>query len=137
MNADVVVQHFSNKVNNKSNPRPSALLPANWRQMDCLIRSAVKDTAAEDSQKLSQMLHQLQIQSEVLQHENNGLRDTLTAKKQCKAAGKPLNLQHEESYHGGTTFWLPSKFKRVREREAEKQQRDEAEAAAKLSKREF
>jgi hypothetical protein len=49
--------------------------------MDCLICSAVKDTAAEDFQKLSQTLHQLQVQNEVLQHENNGLRDTLTAKK--------------------------------------------------------
>jgi hypothetical protein len=30
MNADVVVQRFSNKVDNKSRPRLSALLPANW-----------------------------------------------------------------------------------------------------------
>jgi hypothetical protein len=121
MNADVVVQHFSNKVDNKSKPQPSALLPANWRQMDRLIHSAVKDTAAEDSQKLSQTLHQLQVQNEVLQHEKNRLRDTLTAKKQRKTAGKPLNLQHKESYHSGATFWLPSKFKRAREHEAEKQ----------------
>jgi hypothetical protein len=34
--------------------------------MNCLIRSVVKDTAAEDSQKLSQTLHQLQVQNEVL-----------------------------------------------------------------------
>jgi hypothetical protein len=46
-------------------------------------------------------------------------------------------LQHKESYHGGATFWPLSKFKRAREREAEKQQRDEAEAAAKSSKREL
>jgi hypothetical protein len=62
MNADVVVQRFSNKVDDKSRPQLSALLPANWRQMDCLIRSAVKDTAAEAFQKLSQTLHQLQVQ---------------------------------------------------------------------------
>jgi hypothetical protein len=137
MNADVVVQRFSNKDDDKSELRPSTLLPADWRQMDRLIRSGVKDTAAEDSRKLSRTLHQLQVQNEVLQHENNGLRDTLTAKKQRKAAGKPLSLQHEESYHGGATFWSPSKFERARERETEKQQRDEAEAAAKSSKREL
>jgi hypothetical protein len=46
-------------------------------------------------------------------------------------------LQHKESYHSSATFWLPSKFKRAREYEAEKQQQDEAEAAAKFSKREL
>jgi hypothetical protein len=66
MNADIVVQRFSNKVDDKSKPWSSALLPANWRQMDGLIRSAVKNTTAEDSQKLFQMLHQLQVQNEVL-----------------------------------------------------------------------
>jgi hypothetical protein len=46
-------------------------------------------------------------------------------------------LQHKESYHSSATFWSPSKFKRAHEHEAEKQQRDEAEAAAKFSKREL
>ncbi|KAF1980473.1 hypothetical protein BU23DRAFT_444793, partial [Bimuria novae-zelandiae CBS 107.79] len=63
----------------------------------------------------------LQVQNELLHHENSGLRDALTAKKQRKNAGKPLDLQREEEYHGGTTFWSPSKFERAREREAEKQ----------------
>ncbi|KAF1965175.1 hypothetical protein BU23DRAFT_386812, partial [Bimuria novae-zelandiae CBS 107.79] len=49
---------------------------------------------------------------------NSGLRDTLTTKKQRKNASKPLNLQREEEYYGGATFWSPSKFERAREREA-------------------
>jgi hypothetical protein len=97
MNAYVVVQGFSNKDNDESEPRPTALLPTEWRQMVRLIRSAVKYTAAEDSQKLSRTLHLLQVQNEVLQYDNNGLRDTLTAKKQRKAVGKPSDLQYEES----------------------------------------
>ncbi|KAF1969495.1 hypothetical protein BU23DRAFT_427955, partial [Bimuria novae-zelandiae CBS 107.79] len=53
---------------------------------------------------LSQTLHQLQVQNELLHYENSGLRDALTAKKQRKNAGKPLDLHREEEYHGGATF---------------------------------
>jgi hypothetical protein len=40
---------------------PSALKERNWRQMERLVRSAVKDTAAEESKALSQTLHQFQV----------------------------------------------------------------------------
>ncbi|KAF1972568.1 hypothetical protein BU23DRAFT_467873, partial [Bimuria novae-zelandiae CBS 107.79] len=75
--------------------------------------------------------------NELLHHENSGLRDTLTAKKQRKNAGKPLNLQREEEYHSSATFWSPSKFERAREREAEKQHQEEQERLAKLNRKEL
>jgi hypothetical protein len=65
------------------------------------------------------------------------LRDTLTAKKQRKKAGKPLDLQREEEYHGGVTFWSPSKFKQAHEHEAEKQYQEEQERLAKLNRKEL
>ncbi|KAF1978702.1 hypothetical protein BU23DRAFT_595819 [Bimuria novae-zelandiae CBS 107.79] len=86
--ANVVLERFRKQDNNKSEARLSALLPEDWRQMERLIRAAVKDTSAETSQKLSQTLHQLQVQNELLHYENSGLRDALTAKKQQK--------QHQE-----------------------------------------
>jgi hypothetical protein len=105
--------------------------------MERLVRAAVKDNTAEESQKLSQTLYQLQVYNELLHHENDGLRDALTAKKQRKNAGKPLDLQRKGKYHGGAIFWSPSKFERAREREVEKQHQEEQERLAKLNKKEL
>jgi hypothetical protein len=105
--------------------------------MDCFVRAAVKDTLAKTSQKLSQMLHQLQVQNKLLHYENSGLRDALTTRRQRKNLSKPLDLQRKEEYHGGATFWLPSKFEQAREREAEKQHREEQERLAKSNRKEL
>jgi hypothetical protein len=134
--AKVVLKRFG-KQSDESEAQPSTLLPKDWRHMERLVCAAVKDNTAEESQKLSQTLYQLQVSNKLLYHENDGLRDTLTAKKQRKNAGKPLDLQREEKYHGGAIFWSPSKFERVREREVEKQHQEEQERLAKLNKKEF
>ncbi|KAF1966568.1 hypothetical protein BU23DRAFT_486270, partial [Bimuria novae-zelandiae CBS 107.79] len=55
--ADVVLKRFRKQDNNKSKARLLALLPKDWRQIERLIRAAVKDTSVETSQKLSQTLH--------------------------------------------------------------------------------
>jgi hypothetical protein len=57
MKANVVLERFRKQDDDESEAQPSALLPKDWRQMDCLVRAAVKDTSAKTSQKLSQMLH--------------------------------------------------------------------------------
>jgi hypothetical protein len=53
MKANVVLKRFRKRDDNKSEAWPSALLPKDWRQMDCLVRAAVKDTLVETLQKLS------------------------------------------------------------------------------------
>ncbi|KAF1828973.1 hypothetical protein BDW02DRAFT_651685 [Decorospora gaudefroyi] len=93
MKADVILERFRKQDDNESEARPSTPLPEDWRQMNRLV------------------------QNELLHHENSGLRDALTAKKQRKSAGKPLDLQREEEYHGGATFWSPSKFERAQKEE--------------------
>jgi hypothetical protein len=104
MDPSVILQRFCNNGNDESEARPSDLLEADWREMERLVKAAVRDTTAEDSKSLSQTLHLLTVQNEVLKHENSGLREALTAKKKRKNANKALNLQREESYHGGATF---------------------------------
>jgi hypothetical protein len=131
-NADVILKRFKRR-DNKSKRGASVLLPEDWRQMERLVRAAVRDTTAEESQKLSQTLHQLQVSNELLRHENSGLKEALTAKKSRKAPGKALELE----YHSGATFWSPSKFDRAREREAEKQHQEEQEMLQKANKREL
>jgi hypothetical protein len=69
--------------------------------------------------KLSETLHSLAIQNELLHNENDGLREALNNKKKRKDRGKRLNLQRENSYHGGATFWSPHKIRQARARELE------------------
>jgi hypothetical protein len=133
----VILQRFCNKGDGESEARSSTLLEADWREMERLVRASVRDTTVEDSKSLSQTLHQLTVQNEMLKHENSGLREALIAKKKRKNANKALNLQRKESYHGGATFWLPCKMREARARDLKKQQQEEAEMAAKATRKEL
>jgi hypothetical protein len=115
----------------------SALEPSNLRQMDRLVRSVIRSTAAEESKLLSQTLHQLQVQNELLRHENEDLREAVTLKQKQKQPSKALDMRRKESYHGGATFWSPRKMREARAREVEKQQQEEAEIAVKANRREL
>jgi hypothetical protein len=61
----------------------------------------------------------LAVQNELLQEENSGLQDVLNDKKKRKDRGKRLDLQREDFYHGGATFWSPRKIRQARARELE------------------
>jgi hypothetical protein len=47
-------------------------------------------------------LYHFQVQNKLLNHENDSLRETLSAKKKHKKKGKALDLQQRQEYHGGT-----------------------------------
>jgi hypothetical protein len=49
MKADVVLKRFRKQDDDQSDARPSALFPKDWRQIDRLVRAAVKDTLVEPS----------------------------------------------------------------------------------------
>jgi hypothetical protein len=82
----------------------SRLTGSDWRHIERLVRAAVSDCTADESKKLSETLHSLAVQNELLYDKNDGLREALNNKKKRKDCGKRLNLQHEDSYHGGATF---------------------------------
>ncbi|KZM26581.1 nucleic acid binding [Ascochyta rabiei] len=95
---------------------PSALTEDDWVKIAALVRSAVKDKDSDESKKLSQTLHRITVENDLLHHENQGLRDALQAKekrkKKRKKKGKPLL---PGDYHGGAVFWSPYRVKRARE----------------------
>ncbi|CAE7221476.1 DDE 1 domain containing protein [Pyrenophora teres f. teres] len=96
-----------------------------WRQLRNFLDAAVEDRAEVESTRLEQSLHSLQVQNELLHHENEGLRSLLNNKKKRNNKSKVLDLQHSEEYHGGAVFWSPRKVQRARELEATKQQEAE------------
>jgi hypothetical protein len=92
--------------------------------MNRLVRVAVKNTATEEAKKLRGSLHSLQVQNELLHHENQGLREALTVEKKHTKRGKPLDLQQCKEYHGGAVFWSPRKVKEARVRQTVKKREE-------------
>jgi hypothetical protein len=130
---DVILKRFDDKEQEEA-AEASRLTGCDWRHMERLVRAAVSDRTADESKKLSETLHSLAVQNELLQEENSGLREALEDKKN---RGKRLKLQREDSYHGGATFWSPRKIRQARAHELEKQQQEEAEIAARASRKEL
>jgi hypothetical protein len=95
--------------------------------MERLIRSAVKDTAAEESKKLAELVHHMQVQNKLLKHDNKGLRDALRVKEKHKKKSKVLNLQQREEYHSSAVFYSPRKIREARFQESVKQQLEHEE----------
>jgi uncharacterized protein YndB with AHSA1/START domain len=133
---NVILKRFDDKEQEEAT-EASRLTGCDWRHMERLVRAAVSDRTADESKKLSETLHSLAVQNELLHDKNNGLREALDDKKKRKDRGKRLNLQREDSYHGGATFWSPHKIRQARARELEKQQQEEAEIAARASRKEL
>jgi hypothetical protein len=79
----------------------------------------------------------LQVQNELLNHENQGLRAALVTKRKNSKKRKPLDLQQRQEYHGGAVFWSPRKVREARARESVKKRADEAEKLRKAETKEL
>ena len=69
----VILQRFDNRQptsGDSSDSSASALNASNWRNDEGLLRQVVKDRADPKAQKLSQALHQVSVQSSLLQQQN-------------------------------------------------------------------
>jgi hypothetical protein len=55
------------------------------------------------------------------QHVERLVRAALNTKKKHKKHGMPLNLQQQQEYHSGATFWSPQKIREANARKAVKQ----------------
>jgi hypothetical protein len=137
MEPDVILNWIQREESRDSKGQSSALKDGDWREMECLVRSAVKNNAAQESKTLSQTLHLVQVQNKLLHYENSGLREALNTRKKHKKRGKPLGLQHCKEYHSGAVFWSPRRIREARAREAVKQQEEHEEQLAKANRKEL
>ena len=102
----------------------SGLSDNDWRKIDRIIRSSVKDQSSKDTQKLRLSLHHLSVQNELLHHDIDGLRQTLLTKQKRRKKSKALDLQQRKEYHGGSVFWSPRKVREARVRQSVKERKD-------------
>ncbi|KAH4900865.1 hypothetical protein HBI80_150040 [Parastagonospora nodorum] len=122
-NPRVILDRFRTTPNEDPS-EPSRLSPSDWNQLQRLVRDAAKDGAQDGVRKLSVPLHHLQVQNELLRHENEQLRTALSYKKKHKSKGKALNLQQRQEYHSSAVFWSPRKFREAQAREAVRKQEE-------------
>jgi hypothetical protein len=117
-NRDAVLKRFNNEAPDEDKIREttSALQANNWRQLERLVRAAVKDTSAEESKKLAESLHHFQVENELLHYKNDGLRTALTSEKKHNKRRKPLDLQQRQEYYSRATFWSPGKIREAQAR---------------------
>jgi hypothetical protein len=94
MDLEPILKRFNHKDEHKGEAslRPSALNEGDWNHIERPVRSAVKDTVAENSKQLSLALHYLQVRNDLLKHENEGLKEALNVKKKHKKKSKTLDL---------------------------------------------
>lgn len=127
MDAEVVLKRFNN---HPSEQDEASKLGQHgdgdsWMQLRKIFDAAVADKAKVEAQQLKASLHSLQVQNELLHHENDGLTASLEAKKKHKKKSTTMDLQQGKDYHGGAHFWSPRKIHEARARDAVK--KDEAE----------
>ena len=103
----------------------SVLSASDWRKIERLVRVVVDDAASREAKKLSQTIHSISTQNQLLKHENEGLRIALSTKKKHQKRSKPLADDQSAEYSGGAVFWSPSKIQAARDRL--QQQKAEAE----------
>jgi hypothetical protein len=118
-------------------PRSSPLEEADWRKIRRVMEQVVRDGQEQKAQKITASLHHLQIQNELLLHENEGLKHALTTKKKHKKESKVLDLQQREEYHGGAVFWSPSKIREARYRERVRAREEEQEKLRKSNEKDL
>jgi hypothetical protein len=110
LNPNVILDRFTNTTLSEQESRESSssvFIGSDWRKIDRLVRSAVKDQSSKDAQKLNRSLHHLSVQNELLHHEIEGLKEALAVKEKHKKRGTPLDLQQRKEYHGGAILWSP------------------------------
>jgi hypothetical protein len=110
VNAQRFMKKAANHSDNSSN-EASANRPDTWLQFERLLTAAVAGESSESAQKLSELLHHLQVDNELVYGENEGLCKALVVEMKHKKHGRALDLQQRKEYHSGTVLWSPRKVR--------------------------
>ncbi|KAF9728540.1 hypothetical protein PMIN01_13368 [Paraphaeosphaeria minitans] len=95
----------------------STLSASDWRKINQLLKAVVDVGGDSQAKQLSQTVHHITIQKQLLEDENKHLREALATKKHRSKKGRPFPLDRSDSYHGGATFWSPRSVQRARDRQ--------------------
>ncbi|KAI1675628.1 DDE-1 domain containing protein [Pyrenophora tritici-repentis] len=108
-----------------------------WIQLRKVFDAAVADRAKVEAKQLSQSLHSLQVNNELLRVENRDLRDELNTKNKRPTRSTTLATQDSNKANGGAVFLSPRKLREARAREATKRHEAEREQLQKSHDRDL
>ncbi|CAE7021569.1 TolA [Pyrenophora teres f. teres] len=95
MDANVILRRFASTPDAERSSS-SGLSDHDWRKLDRLVRAAFNDSHQYEARKLRSSVHHISVQYELLQLENEGLKEALQHKKKHKKKGKALDLQQRQ-----------------------------------------
>jgi len=96
-NAAVIVDKFRNK--RRQLPRtPSPIAADNWKQAIQILAQVVENQDAEEVQQLRRTISHLSAHTQLVQLENEGLRNVIRELKPSKNKRRRLDLQHHQEF---------------------------------------
>jgi hypothetical protein len=120
MDADPVLQRFNNQPQQQDNePRIGEQGDGDtWPQLRKSFNAAVANKAKFEAKRLSQGLHSLQVNNELLRLQNAELRAELNLMRSQPSKSTTLTTQEGDNWHGGAVFYSPRKLASLRARKA-------------------
>jgi hypothetical protein len=120
MDADPVLQRFNNQPQQQDDePRIGEQGDGDtWPQLRKIFEAAVADKAKFEAKRLSQGLHSLQVNNELLRLQNAELRAELNLMRSRPSKSTTLTTQEGDDWHGGAVFYSPRKLASLRARKA-------------------
>jgi hypothetical protein len=118
---DRVMKRFPPKLPNKLKDSST---PA-WFKAERLLHAAI-DRSSSEAKEVTTLLHHLTAQNDLLNDENNGLREAFNTKKKHNKKSNVLDLQQRDEYHSGAVFWSPRKLREARARNSTNKRLQEA-----------
>ena len=98
----------------------SVLSASDWRKIEQLLRQAVDDIYDQNSKNLNRTIHTISVKNQILQHENDHLREALANEKRRGQRGKALLPEPLADYGDGSVFWSPNKVAEARQRQSKR-----------------
>ena len=86
-----------------------------WFAINCRLKKVVGDSTEKKTMQLTQAIHHLVCENELLKHENEGLREALRINKKRQTRGKPFQPREEDLEHGGAKWWSPRSIQREKQ----------------------
>lgn len=95
MDAEIILKHFNATTSGQDEDTELQEVGDrdSWNDIRKVLDAAFADKANAETKRLAATLHSLQVQNELLHHENEGPRAAITTKRKQATKNKVLDLQ--------------------------------------------
>jgi regulator of replication initiation timing len=131
-----ILKRYTKKKPNDS-PELKETIDNDWIRIERVLRAAVGGAASNEGKKLSAEVHHLAVQNQLINLENQGLREALANQSKRSKKKKVLDVQQRKEYWGGAFFSSPRKVAEAQWRERIKARDKEGERLRKQTAKEL